>query len=88
MSISRSRSSAAAARYMMGLGQKGGFRPAEFSWTWDRTKNQDALWLGDVNAGMQIGLRAENYSRPLNTNFYLSKPLNLPPSWWNNGKGG
>ena len=79
--------SAAAARYMMGLGQKGGFRPAEFSWAWDRTKNQDALWLGDVNAGMQISLRAENYSRPLNTNFYLSKPLNLPPSWWNEGKG-
>ena len=55
---------ASAARYMMGLGQKGGFRPAEFAWAWDRTKNQDALWLGDVNAGMQIGLRAENYSPP------------------------
>jgi len=78
---------ASAARYMMGLGQKGGFRPADFSWAWDRTKNQDALWLGDVNAGLQIGLRAENYSRPLNTNFYLSKPLDLPPSWANEGKG-
>ena len=76
-----------AARYMMGLGQKGGFRPAGFYWAWDRMKNQDALWLGDVNAGIQIGLRAENYSRPLNTNFYLSKPLNLPPSWANEGKG-
>jgi hypothetical protein len=32
-------------------------------------------------------LRDENYSRPLNTNFYLSKPLNLPPSWWNEGRG-
>ena len=78
---------ASAARYMMGLGHKGGLRPADFSWAWDRTKNQDALWLGDVNAGMQIGLRAENYSRPLNTNFYLSKPLNIPPSWENGGKG-
>jgi hypothetical protein len=77
----------AAARYMMGLGFKGGFRPAEFAWSWDQKKNQDALWIGDVNAGLQIGLRAENYSRPLNTNFYLSKPLNLPPSWFNNGKG-
>jgi hypothetical protein len=76
-----------AARYMMGLGYKGGLRPAEFAWTWDRKKNQDALWLGDVNAGLQISLRDENYSRPLNTNFYLSKPLELPPSWWNQGEG-
>ncbi|MHB8053860.1 MAG: glycoside hydrolase domain-containing protein [Candidatus Aminicenantales bacterium] len=78
----------AAARYMMGLGKPGGFRPEGFQWKWDRTKNQDALWLGDVNAGLQIGLRAENYSRPLNTNFYLSKPLNMPPSWENEGAGG
>jgi hypothetical protein len=75
------------ARYMMGLGFKGGLRPETFEWTWDPKKNQDALWLGAVNAGMQVALRAENYSRPLNTNFYLSKPLNMPPSWWNGGKG-
>ena len=75
------------ARCMMGLGFKGGTRPAEFAWAWDQKKNQDALWVGDVNAGLQVGLRAENYSRPLNTNFYLSKPLNLPPSWHNEGRG-
>ena len=75
------------ARYMMGLGFKGGARPGTFEWTWDQIKNQDALWLGSVNAGMQVGLRAENYSRPLNTNFYLSKPLAMPPSWWNEGRG-
>ena len=78
----------AAAQYMMGLGFKGGLRPERFNWAWDQKKNQDALWLGDVNAGLQVGLRDENYSRPLNTNFYLSKPLNLPPSWWNDGRGG
>jgi hypothetical protein len=76
-----------AARYMMGLGQKGGARPESFDWTWDQKKNQDALWIGSVNAGLQVGLRGENYSRPLNTNFYLSKPLNMPPSWWNGGRG-
>jgi hypothetical protein len=76
-----------AARYMMGLGFKGGLRPAQFDWAWDEKKNQDALWIGDVNAGLQVSLRDENYSRPLNTNFYLSKPLNLPPSWWNEGRG-
>jgi hypothetical protein len=76
------------AKYMMGLGFKGGFRPAEFQWAWDQKNNQDALWIGDVNAGVQCSLRAENYSRPLNTNFYLSKPLNMPPSWFNEGQGG
>jgi hypothetical protein len=76
-----------AAKYMMGLGFKGGLRPVEFAWAWDRAKNQDALWIGGVNAGLQVGLRAENYSRPLNTNFYLSKPLNMPPSWYNDGRG-
>jgi hypothetical protein len=75
------------ARYMMGLGFKGGLRPEAFDWAWDQQKNQDALWIGTINAGMQIGLRAENYARPLNTNFYLSKPLNMPPSWWNEGRG-
>jgi len=76
-----------ASKYMMGLGFKGGHRPDTFDWTWNRKKNQDALWIGAVNAGMQVALRAENYSRPLNTNFYLSKPLAMPPSWWNDGKG-
>jgi hypothetical protein len=76
------------AKYMMGLGFKGGVRPSRFEWTWDQKKNQDALWIGEVNAGLQVSWRDENYSRPLNTNFYLSKPLNLPPSWWNEGKGG
>ena len=76
-------------KYMMGLGLKGGLRPSTHSWTWDvANKNQDGAWIGDVNGGMQFSLRAENYSRPLNTNFYLQKPLNLPSSWGNQGKGG
>ena len=80
---------AAAARYMMGLGQKGGYRPDTFRWTWDvAKKNQDAAWIGDVNAGLQFTLKDEHYVRPLNTNFYLSKPLVEPRSWANGGKGG
>jgi hypothetical protein len=78
-----------AAKYMMGLGQKGGYRPSNFDWKWDvANKNQDGVWLGDVNAGMQYSLRDEKYVRPLNTNFYLQKPLLLPASWGNEGKGG
>lgn len=77
-----------AARFMMGMGVKGGFRPEKFSWTWDRRHNQDSVWLGDVNAGLQCGFRDDRYSRPLNTNFYLLKPLVMPQSWFNEGRGG
>ncbi len=77
------------ARYLMGLGRKGGLRPADLAWKWEvATKNQDGAWLGNVNAGLQFSLRDEKYSRPLNTNFYLQKPLLLPASWGNEGKGG
>ncbi|MCC6928998.1 MAG: hypothetical protein IT359_08430 [Gemmatimonadaceae bacterium] len=80
---------AEAATYMMGLGQKGGRRPGDFHWTWDvARKNQDAAWIGGVSAGLQFTLKDEHYVRPLNTNFYLSKPLVLPRSWGNEGKGG
>lgn len=79
----------AAAKYLMGLNQKGGLRPDTLNWKWDvAKKNQDGAWIGDVNAGLQYSLRDENYVRPLNTNFYLQKPLLLPTSWGNSGKGG
>lgn len=76
------------ARYMLGMGVKGGLRPTEFQWKWDPKHNQDSLWLGDVHAGLQCGFRDDRYSRPLNTNFYLLKTLVMPQSWWNQGKGG
>ena len=76
------------AEMMMGLGIHGGKRLENLDWKWDQQKNQDALWVGKVNAGIQTSLKDENYVRPLNTNFYLSKPLNMPPSWYNNGNGG
>ena len=77
-----------AAKYMMGLGFKGGRRPASFEWVWDVKKDQDSAWLGDADAGLQFKLKAENYARPLLTNFYEDGPLHLPPSWFNEGKGG
>ncbi len=77
------------AKYMMGLGLKGGERPDPVNWKWEvATKNQDGAWIGNVNAGLQYSLRDEKYIRPLNTNFYLQKPLLLPTSWGNENKGG
>jgi len=78
-----------AATYLMGLGQKGDLRPDSVGWKWDvANKNQDGAWIGAVNAGLQYSLRDEKYTRPLNTNFYLQKPLLLPSSWGNDGRGG
>ena len=75
-------------RYMMGLGEKGGYCPNDLRWKWDVEKNQDAVWVGDVNAGIQIRLYDNKYERPLNTNFYHQKPLHMPVSWCNAGSGG
>ena len=74
--------------YMMGLGEKGGFCPKNFDWKWDVKKNQDAIWTGDVNAGLQLRFYDNKYERPLNTNFYHKKPLHMPISWANSGNGG
>lgn len=74
--------------YMLGLGEKGGFCPEHLSWKWDVEKNQDAVWIGNVNAGVQLRFFDDKYERPLNTNFYHQKPLIMPASWCNGGKGG
>ena len=76
------------AKYMMGLGEKGGYCPKQFDWKWNVEKNQDAIWTGDVNAGLQLRFYDNHYERPLNTNFYHQKPLHMPASWSNEGKGG
>lgn len=76
------------AAYMLGLGIKGGFRKPDIAWKWDVEKNHDAVWVGAVNGGLQVQLKDENYSRPLNTNFYHLKPLVMPASWDNDGRGG
>lgn len=76
------------AKYMMGLGEKGGFLDKDINWKWEIKKNQDGPWLGDINAGLQVRFSDTNYERPLNTNFYQKKPLFMPTSWYNNGNGG
>lgn len=78
----------AAVPFAMGLGVPGGRRPETIDWAWDvATRNQDSLWLGGVNAGIQLALRDGSYERPLNTNFYREKPLVEPASWANRQGG-
>ena len=76
-----------AAKYWMGLGRKGGLAPDTLTWQWDSTRNQDAVWVGDVNIGAQLTLFDDRYERPLNTNFYQLKRLVMPRSWQNGGAG-
>ena len=77
------------AEYMMGLGHEGGFRTPDWKWKWDvSNKDQDILWVGAVNGGVRIKWKAENYISPLINGYYAGGPLNLPPSWGNEDKGG
>ncbi len=76
------------AQYMIGMGKTGGRRPKRWTWKWDRKRHQDSLWIGDVNAGLQVKLKGPNYSWPLVNIHYHHKPLDIPDAWHNGGKGG
>jgi len=76
------------ARYFMGLHQQGGRRPAEVRWQWDVRKRQDCFWLGDVNAGLMLRFKDAEYLRPPVNIYYSFRPLRLPRSWGNDGRGG
>jgi hypothetical protein len=79
-----------ASKYLMGLGNKGGKTPAlPFEWKWDaKNKHQDKLWMGNVNAGLNMKWKDENYKRPLVNIYYALGALKEPVSWGNSGNGG
>jgi len=77
-----------AATYFMGLNQPGGRRPAEVRWKWDVQKRQDCFWLGEVNAGLMLRFKDADYLRPPVNIYYAFRPLRLPQSWGNAGRGG
>lgn len=73
-------------KYSVGLNQKGGeLKNESYNWSWDTTKHQDIIWIGGVNAGLNLKLKDENYLRPLVNIYYALGPINLPKSW---GSGG
>lgn len=71
------------ARYMVGLGRKGGLRPAEWSWKWDAGRANNMVWLGDFNAGLQCKLKGPN-----DTWDIYNLVEGVPASWGNGGLGG
>jgi hypothetical protein len=76
-------------KYMMGLDKEGGLRPDKWNWKWDViNKDQDEVWMGDVNGGLKIKLKGANYKRQLVNIYYEFGPLNEPESWGNGKKGG
>ncbi len=79
---------AEAAPYVMGLGIRGGRRPQTLDWKWDISKHQDRIWIGGVNNGAQWQFKGSNYRRPLVNIYYGFRPLALPESWGNEGRGG
>ena len=42
------------AKYLMGMGVRGGYRPEKIDWKWGQPNNM--IWIGDVNAGIQLKL--------------------------------
>ena len=75
--------------YTMGLGLEGGLRPEnDYRWMWDVTKHQDMLWIGNVDGGVRLMLKDENYKKPLVNIYYEYGKLVEPKSWSNGGKGG
>ena len=73
-----------AAKYMMGLGKQGGNCPLYWNWQWNPVRPDHQLWIGDVDAGINLELMdKENYFHYWD--FVVS---GLPESWDNNGQGG
>ena len=72
------------APYMMGMGKRGGYRPERWGWKWDHRRANNMVWLGDVDAGLQLQLRPE---QDVWEPTHLSA-AGFPAAWDNEGKGG
>jgi len=73
-----------AAVYMMGMGCKGGYRPASWRWKWDVNRANNQLWIGDINAGLSCKLKHIEDRWDL-YNLEESGPY---ADWSNEGRGG
>jgi hypothetical protein len=72
------------ATYMMGLGHRGGYRPAELRWEWRVGRTNNQFWIGEVNAGLNCKLKHLSDDWSMST---LAR-TGLYRDWSNDGKGG
>jgi hypothetical protein len=72
------------AKYMMGLGRKGGIRPEKWEWKWDARYANSHFWIGDTSAG--VGGKFKHLEDRWDYfNMQKSGPYE---HWANGGKGG
>lgn len=72
------------AKYLMGMGQRGGKIPDKLEWKWQQEYANNMLWIGDVNAGMQLKLKHVIPDWKIHS-FENTGPYK---DWSNEGKGG
>lgn len=72
------------AKYLMGMGKEGGYTPENLEWKWDQEYANNLIWLGDVNAGLQLKLKHFVPDWRM-TSFEEVGPYR---DWSNEGKGG
>jgi hypothetical protein len=70
------------AKYNTGLGRYGSRAPESHQWRWDITKANNAVWLGDVDAGLHLKLLGDNDDW---ANLLDLKERGIPSSWGNGG---
>lgn len=72
--------------YMNGMGKSGGaYADTEFHWN---NYHCDRVYLGNVNCGLRMKFKAENYRHPLINIYYEALPLIVPETTWDNkGQG-
>lgn len=75
-----------AAKYNFGLGKYGGkYKDIDFKWD---SQRHDCVFVGNINAGAQIKLKAEDYITPLVNVYYHSLPIIKPETTWDNAGAG
>jgi hypothetical protein len=72
------------AAYLMGMGKEGGYRPPELRWKWRIDRNDNMVWVGTPDAGIQLKLSGPESAWAL----YSLKDSGLPQAWANDGRGG
>lgn len=69
------------AKYLMGLGVRGGLRKRDVKWKWNPGNATNYIWLGNYDRGIQLHLMPGN-------DEWEAMSVTPSPEWNNKGKGG